>query len=158
MTHESFSWPRIWKSRGIKNPKTAAPVPKEKATIRVLGVNNDSFYSSASLLLFAAVSLLKWLHTNITDKRFGISSSDALFSFCPQFFPAAGTFPMSQLFTSDDQNTRVSASASVLPAGIQGWFSIRWTGLISLLSKGLSGVFSSTTIQRHQFFGALPSF
>ena len=65
-------------------------------------------------------------------------------------------FPMNQLFTSDDQNTRVSASASVLPVSIQGWFPLRLTGLISLLSKGLSGVFSSTTIWRHQFFGALP--
>ena len=67
-----------------------------------------------------------------------ISSSDALFSLCPQSFPASGTFPMSLLFTSDDQNTGVSASASVLPMGIQGWFSLRLTGSISLLSKGLS--------------------
>ena len=86
-----------------------------------------------------------------------ISSSDALFSYCPQSFPASGTFPMSQLFASDDQNTGVSASASVLPKSIQGWFPLRFTGLISLLFSGLSGVFSSTTVQRHQFFGVLPS-
>ena len=86
-----------------------------------------------------------------------ISSSDALFSFCPQSFPASGTFPMSITFSSDDQNTRASASASVLPMNIQGWFPFRLTGLISLLSKGLSGVFSSTTAQRHKFFGILPS-
>ena len=61
-----------------------------------------------------------------------ISSSDALFSFCPQSFPASGTFPMSQLFMPDDQNTGVSASASVLPRSIQGWFPLRLTGLISL--------------------------
>ena len=84
-----------------------------------------------------------------------ISSSDALFSFCPQSFPASGTFPMSWLFTSGDQNT--SASASVLPMSIQGWFPLRLTGLIFTLSKGLSGVSSSTTVQRHQFSGALPS-
>ena len=86
-----------------------------------------------------------------------ISFSDALFSFCPQSFPASGTFSMSQLFTSDDQNTGVSTSESVLPTSIQGWFSLKLTGLISLLSKGLSGVFSSTIVQRHQFFGVLPS-
>ena len=86
----------------------------------------------------------------------GISSSDTLF-FCPQSFPVSGTFPMSQLFKSDDQNTGTSASASVLPTSIQGWFPLGLTGLISLLSQGLSGVFSSTTIRRHQFFGVLPS-
>ena len=62
---------------------------------------------------------------------------------------------MSQLFASDDQNT--GASASVLPVNIQGLSPLRLTGLISLQSKGLSGVFSSTTVQGHQFFGALPS-
>ena len=85
-----------------------------------------------------------------------ISSSDTLF-FCPQSFTASGTFPISQLFTLGDQNTGVSASASVLSISIQGWFLLRLTSLISLLSKGLSGVFSSTTVQKHQFFAALPS-
>ena len=65
------------------------------------------------------------------------SSSNALFS-CPQSFPASGTFPMSHLFTSDDQNTGASASASALTINIQCWFSLRLTGLISLLSKGVS--------------------
>ena len=86
-----------------------------------------------------------------------ISSSDALFSFFPQSFPASGTFPMSQLFASDDQNTGVSASASVLPVNTQGWFPLRMTGLISLLSKRLSGVFSSTTVRGCKFFSAPPS-
>ena len=81
------------------------------------------------------------------------SSSDTLSSFCPESFPASRTFPMSWLLASDDQNT--GDSASVLPR-IQGWFPLRLTGLISLLSKGLSGVFSSTTVRRHQFCGALP--
>ena len=76
-----------------------------------------------------------------------ISSSDTLFSFCPQSFPASGTFPTSCLFASGYQNIGVSASASVIPASVQGWFPLRLTGLI-LLSKGLSGVFSSTTVQR----------
>ena len=72
-------------------------------------------------------------------------------------FPASGTFLMSQLFASVDQNTGASASALVLPKCIQGWFPLRLTGLISLLSKGLSGVFSSTTVRRHQLFDVLPS-
>ena len=80
-----------------------------------------------------------------------ISSSGALFSFCPQTFPASGT-----LFATYDQNTGASASPSVLPVTIPGWSPLRLTGLI-LLSKGLLGVFSSSTVQRHQFFGALPS-
>ena len=86
-----------------------------------------------------------------------ISSSDALFSFCPYSFPASGTFPMSPMFPSDDQSTGASASASVLLMSIQGLFPLRLTGLISLLSKGLSGIFSGTTVRRHQFFGILPS-
>ena len=81
-----------------------------------------------------------------------ISTSDALFSFCPQSFPASGTFPMTWLFTSDDQNTRVSFSIS-----LQGWSPLRLTGLISFQSKGLSGIFSSNTVWRYQFFFALPS-
>ena len=86
-----------------------------------------------------------------------ISSSDVLFSFCSQASPASGTFPMNWLFASGDQNTGASASASVLPVSIQGWFPLKLTGLISLLSKGLPGIISSTTVQRHQFFGVLPS-
>ena len=85
-----------------------------------------------------------------------ISSSDALFSFCHWSFPASGTFPMSHLYTSDDQSTGASASPSVLPVNIQGWSPLRLTGLISLLSKGPSGI-SNTTVRRHQFFSILPS-
>ena len=76
---------------------------------------------------------------------------------CPWSFPESGTFPMSCLFASGDQNTGVSASGSVLPVNIQGWSPLRLPGLISLLSKGLSEVFSSTTIWRHQCFDILPS-
>ena len=72
------------------------------------------------------------------------------------FFPW-GTFPVSGLFVSDGQNTGASASASFLPVNIQDWSPLRLTGLISLLSKGFPGVFSSTTVWRHQFFGILPS-
>ena len=87
-----------------------------------------------------------------------LSSFDALFSFCSQSFPASGTFPMNWLFSSDDQNTGASTSASVIPVSIQGWFPLGLTGLISLLSKEIfSGVFSSITVGRHQSFGILSS-
>ena len=77
--------------------------------------------------------------------------------FCLQSLPTSGSFLVSWLFVSGGQSVGTSASTSVLPKNIQGWFSSRLTGLISLLSKGLSRVFSSTTDQKHQFFGALPS-
>ena len=73
---------------------------------------------------------------------------------CLQSFPASGSFPVSPFFTSGGQSTGVSASALVLPMNIQDWFPLGWTGLISLLSKWLSRVFSNTTIQKHQFFSA----
>ena len=75
------------------------------------------------------------------------------FSSCLQSFQASGSFPMSQLFTSGGQSIRVSASASVFPMNIQDWFPLGWIGWISLQSKGLSRVFSNTTVQKHQFFG-----
>ena len=91
--------------------------------------------------------LSQWCHpTN--------SSSVIPFSSCLQSFPASGSFPMSQFFASGDQSTGASASASVLPINIQEWFPLGWTGLISLQSKGLSRVFSNTTVQKQQFFSA----
>ena len=87
-----------------------------------------------------------------------ISSFTALFSSCPQSFPASESFPMSWLFASGGQSIGASISASVLPINIQGWFLLTLTDLNFLQSKGLSRVFSSTTIQKHQFFGAQPSF
>ena len=75
----------------------------------------------------------------------------------PSIFLASGSFPMSQFFSTSGQSIGASTSASVLPMNIQDWLPLRFTGLISLLSKGLSRVFSSTTIWRHQFFGAQPS-
>ena len=83
-----------------------------------------------------------------------ISSSVIPFSSCLQPFPASKSFQMSQFFLSGDQSIGVSASASVLPMNIQDWFSLGWTGWISLQSKGLSRVFSNTTVQKHQFFYA----
>ena len=83
--------------------------------------------------------LSQWCHT-------AISSSVVPFSSCPQSLPASGSFQMSQLFKSGGQSTGVSASASVLPMNIQGWFPLGWTGWISLQPKGLSRVFSNTTV------------
>ena len=90
--------------------------------------------------------LSRWCHP-------AISSSIVPFSSCPQSLPASGSFPMSQLFTWGGQSIGVSASASVLPMNTQDW-SLGWAGWISLQSKGLSRVFSNTTVQKHQFFGA----
>ena len=84
--------------------------------------------------------LNQWCHPTI-------SSSVILFSFCLQSFPASGSFQMRQLFASDGQSIGVSASTSVLPVNIQDWFPLVWTGWISLQSKGLSRVFSNTTVQ-----------
>ena len=91
--------------------------------------------------------LSRWCHPTI-------SSSVIPFSSCLQSFPVSGSFQMSQLFASGGQNIGVSASASVLPVNIQDWFPLGWTGWISLKSKELSRVFSNTTVQKHQFFGA----
>ena len=81
-----------------------------------------------------------------------LSSSVIPFSSCLQSFPGSGSFQMNQFFSSGGQSIGVSASASVLPMNIQGWFSLGWTGWISLQPKGLSRVFSNTTVQKHQFF------
>ena len=89
----------------------------------------------------------RWCHP-------AISSSVVPFSSCPQSFPASGSFPMSQLFASGGQSIGVSASTSVLPVNTQDWSPSGWTSWISLQSKGLSRVFSNTTVQKHQFFGA----
>ena len=85
-----------------------------------------------------------------------ISSSVIFFSSCLQSFPESGSFPVSPFLASGGQSIGASASASVFPLNIQGWFPLGWTGWISLKSKGLSRVFSSTTTCRHHFFGAQP--
>ena len=94
--------------------------------------------------------LNRWCHLTI-------SSSVVLFSSYPQSFPESGSFQMSQLFSSGGQSMGVSASTSVLPMNTQELSPSGWTGWISLQSKGLSRVFSNTTVQKHQFFGAQPS-
>ena len=102
------------------------------------GVHSDSCPSS------------QWCHP-------AISSSVIPFSSCPQSLPASESFPMSQFFAWGGQSTGVSALASFLPKKSQGWSPSKWIGWISLQSKGLSRVFSNTTVQKHQFFSAQPS-
>ena len=102
------------------------------------GVHSDSCPSS------------QWCHP-------AIWSSVVPFSSCPQYLPASESFPMSQLFAWGDKSTRVSALASFLPKKSPCWSPSEWTGWISLQSKGLSRVFSNTTVQKHQFFSAQPS-
>ena len=92
--------------------------------------------------------LSQWCHPTI-------SSSVVPFSSHLQSFPTSGSFEMSQFFASGGQSIGVSASTSVLPMNIQDWFPLGWTGWISLQPKGLSRVFSNTTVQKHQFFGAV---
>ena len=113
----------------LARPPCLSPAP---------GVHSDSRPSSP------------WCHP-------AISSSVIPFSSCPQSLPASESFPMSQLFTWGGQSTGVSAFASFLPKNTQDWSPSEWTGWISLQSKGLSRVFSDTTVQKHQFFGAQPS-
>ena len=91
--------------------------------------------------------LNRWWHPTI-------SSSVIPFSSCPQSFPESGSFQMSQFSASGGQSIGISASTSVLPMNTQDWFPLGWTGWISLQSKGLSRVFSNTTVKKHQFFSA----
>ena len=102
------------------------------------GVHSDSRPSS------------QWCHP-------AVSSSVVPFSSCPQSLPESESFPISQLFAWSGQSTGVSALASFLPKKSQGWSPSEWTGWISLHSKGLSRVFSNTTVQKHQFFSTQPS-
>ena len=113
------------------NRSTPCPSPSP-------GVHSDSRPSS------------QWCHP-------AISFSVIPFSSCPQSLPASQSFPMSQLFAWGGQSTGVSALASFLPKKSQGWSPSEWIGWISLQSKGLSRVFSNTTVQTHQFFGTQPS-
>ena len=96
---------------------------------------------------FTQTHVHQWCHP-------AISSSVVPFSSCPQSLPTSGSFPVSQLFTWGGQNIGVSASVSVLPMNTQDLSPSGWTGWTSLQSKGLSRVFSNTTVQKHQFFGA----
>ena len=116
---------------GLQHAKPPCPSPTP-------GVHSDSRSSS------------QWCHP-------AISSSVVPFFSCPESLLASESFPMSQLFAWGGQSTGISALASFLPKKSQDWSPSEWTGWISLQSKGLSRVFSNTTVQKHQFFGAQPS-
>ena len=107
----------------------------------------------ASLSITNSWSLLKFMSIESVMPS-NLSSSVVPFSSCLQSSPAPGSFPKSEFFASGGPSIGASVSASVLPMNIQGWFPLGLTGLISLLSKGLSRVFSNTTVQKHQFFCA----
>ena len=115
-------------------------IPWTAAHQASLSITNSGAYSNSC-------PLSRWCHPTT-------SSSIVPFSSCLRSFSASGSFPMSQFFASGGQSIGVSASISVLPMNIQDWFPLGWTGWISLHSKGLSRVFSNTTVQKHQFFGA----
>ena len=127
---ELWCWRRV-----LRVPWTAA---RQASVFNCLGICSNS------------CPLSRWYYP-------AVSSSIAPFSSCPQSFPASGSFSGSHLFASGGQNFGASSSPSVLPINIQYWFPSGLTGLISLLSKGLSTVFSSTTVWKHQFFGTQPS-
>ena len=128
---QSLSHVRLFVPHGVQHSRLPYPSPSP-------GVCSNSW------------PLSQWCYLTI-------SSSVTPFSSCHHSFPASGSFPVSQLFVSHGQSIGASALASVLPVNIQGLFPLGLTGLIYLLSKGLSRVFSSTTIQKHQFFGVQPS-
>ena len=119
----------LW-PHGLQHTRPPCPSPTP-------GVHSNSCPSS------------RWCHP-------AILSSVIPFSSCLQSFSASGSFPVSQFFTSGGQSTGVSASASVLPMNIRDWFPLGWTDLISLQSKELSRVFSSTVVQKYQYFCAQP--
>ena len=123
----------------VSNPATPW-IPAHRASLSITN-------SQSSLRLCPSS---QWCHP-------ALSSSVVSFSSCLQSLPASESFPMSQLFTWGGQSTGVSASASFLPKKSQGWSPSEWTGWISLQSKGLSRVFSNTTVQKHQFFSTQPS-
>ena len=143
----------------ILSPFIESNVPVTALTNRVITQSLSHAQLFATLWTAALQALLSstipWVCSNSCPLSWGcyltMSSSAAPF-FCLQSFPASGSIPMSQFFASDGQRIGVSASASVLPMNVQDWFPLGWTGSISLQSKGLSRVFFSTTVQKHQFF------
>ena len=150
------------------NPGLLAWEAQSNSTIVISSVQFSSVQSLSRVRLFATPwTTAHQASLSITNSRslpnpcplcqwchLTISSSVVPFSYCPQSFPASGSFPMSQLFASGSQGTGASASTSVLPMNTQDWSLLGLTGWISLQPKGLSRVFSNTTVQKYQFFGA----
>ena len=138
-------------------------IPQEKSSVQVIcSVMSDSLRPHESQHARPPCpSPTPGVHSNSRPSsrwcHLAISSSVIPFSSCPQSLPASESFPVSQLIAWGGQSTEVSASASFLPKNTHSWSPLEWTGWISLHSKGLSRVFSHTTVQKHQFFGAQPS-
>ena len=125
---QSLSHVQLLVTHGLQHARSPCPSPTPRA---------DS----------NSCPLTQWCHPTI-------SFSVVPFSSCLQSFPSSGSLPVNQLFGSGGQRIGVSASASLLPVSIQDWFPLGWTGWISVQSKGLWRVFSNTTVQKHQVFGA----
>ena len=134
------------------------PTPLSSVQFSRSGVSNSFWphglqHTSLSLSIANSQNLLKFMSIeSVMPPHHLILCCPLLL--LPSIFPASGSFPMSQFFASCGQSTGVSVSASVLLLNIQDWFPLEWTGWISLQSKGLSRVFSNTTVQKCQFFGA----
>ena len=156
------------KMRSDSDERTAVAKANRGVACRVLGIEQPLLLSCSVLsdslrCHFTTAALQASLSPRICSNSCPLSRlchvtllpSVAPFSFCPQSFPASGSFPVSQLFTSGGQS--IGTLASVLPMNIQGWFPLGLTGLISLQSKRPSRVFSNTTVQKRKFFGVQPS-
>ena len=113
---------------------------------------NAMNYSTPEIPVLHYLLELAQTHVHWVSDAIQPSHPVTVFFSCPQFFLLSGSFSVNQLFASGSQNVGASALASGLPMNIQGWFPLELTGLISLQSKGLSRVFSNTTVQKHQFF------
>ena len=136
-------WPR-----GLQYARPLCPITNSQSLLKThVHWVSDSIQPSPTLASRFFTTGATWEAPHPT-----ISSSIVPFSSHVQCFPASGSFLMSQFFTSSGQSIGVWTSTSVLPMNIQDWFPLEWTGWISLLSKGLSRVFSNTTVQKHQFF------
>ena len=167
---QPFIKKKIGKLRTKENLLNVIKDISEKPTTNTQGWNSESVQFSHSVVSNSlrppepqharppCPSLTPGVHPNPCPLSWWchptISSSVVPFSSCPQSFPVSGSFQMSQLFTSGGQSIGVSASTSILPMNTQDWSPLGWTGWISLQSKQLSRVFSNTTVQKHQFFGA----
>ena len=142
-----WSWQHKQLSDAWNFPHNAGPVQFSHSVVSD-SANPWTVAWQASLSITNSQSLPKFMSIG----HLTISPSDVTFSSCPQSFPASGSFPMSQFFTSGGQSTGVSASASVLPMSIQDWSPLGLTGWIYLKPKGLWSISSNTTVQKHQFF------
>ena len=143
----SYDWFTVLYTRSLHNSSVSRIVVSESLLCHESQQSRPPCPSPTPIVYPNSYPLSRWCHPTI-------SSSVIPFSSCLQSFPTSGSFQMSQLFSSGGQSIGVSSSISVLPMNTQDWSPLGWTGWISLQSKGLSRVFSNTTVQKHQFFSA----